>query len=79
MDWLVRELVQRETCAVVSLQSSTGLVVWIVMVCPHLLSVQPVLPELLADSEESVLEMSEWGVVWFYRLVQGLVPSLFVT
>ena len=52
VDWLVRESVQRETCAVVGLQSSTSLVVWIVMVHPRFLSEQPVLLELLADSEE---------------------------
>jgi hypothetical protein len=33
--------------------------VWIVVVCLRFSSVQPVLPELLADLEESVFEVSE--------------------
>ena len=53
VDQSVWELVQRETCAVVGLQSSIGLTVWIVVVHLRFLSEQPVLPELLADSEES--------------------------
>ena len=65
VDQSVQELVQRETCVVVGLPSSTGLVVWIVVVCPRLVSVQLVLPELLADSEGSVFEVSERGVVRF--------------
>ena len=65
VDRLARELVQHETCAVASLQSSIDLVVWIVVVRPRFLSVQPVLPELLADLEESVLKVLEWGMVRF--------------
>ena len=65
VDRSIRELVQHETCAVVSLQSNIGLAVWIIVVHPRLLSAQLVLPKLLADSEESVLEIPERGMVRF--------------
>ena len=50
--WSVRGLVQRGTCTVIGLQSNTVLSAWIIVICPHSLSEQPVLPKLLPDSEE---------------------------
>ena len=48
-------LVQRGTCTVVGLWSNIGRVAWIVVVRPHSLSEQLVLPEPLLDSEEWVI------------------------
>ena len=50
--WLVRGWVLCRTCASIGLHSNIDLMVWIVVVCLYSLSEQPVLPELLSDSEE---------------------------
>ena len=68
---LIRGSIQCETCASVDLRSSIGRVAWIVAIRPRLLSEQPVLPELLADSELGVV-VRRWGSVRFQLLVRGL-------
>ena len=62
---LVRGSVWCGTCASVGLHSNIGRVVWIVVIRPHSLSEQSVLPELLADSEESGVVVQRWGSVRF--------------
>jgi hypothetical protein len=69
--WLVWGSVRLGTCAFVDLHSNISRVVWIVATRPHSLSEQPVLPELLADSEESGVVVWRWGLVQFQWLVRG--------